>query len=130
MKTNKLLKECYERFVTPESKEQIEQTCKMMDDCEETINNEYADVEIHKPSFYEGFKTGMNYFINNSVNTINIPIYIIQSNDCLCENTCIQFVTIDEDEAYKHFDKMFKDDFIIYELQKWQGKNCETLKRK
>lgn len=31
MKTNNLLRECYERFVTPEGKEQVKRTCKMMD---------------------------------------------------------------------------------------------------
>jgi hypothetical protein len=34
------------------------------------------------------------------------------------------------DISYKYFDKIFKDDFIIYELQKWQGKTCEILKVK
>ena len=130
MKTNDLLRECYDKFVTPEIEKQVEQTCKMMDDCEEIINNEYADVEIHKPSFYEGFKEGVKYFVNSGINAPNIPIYIIQSNNSLCENTCIEFVTTNKDEAYKYFDKIFKDDFILYELKKWKGENCEILKVK
>ena len=130
MKTNNLLKECYDRFVTPETKEQVERTCKMMDDCEEIINNEYADVEIHKPSFYEGFRTGVKYFVDSGVNTINIPVYIIQMNDSLCESTCIEFVTISKYEAYKYFDNIVEDEFIYYELQKWQGGDYEVLKEK
>ena len=31
MKTNDLLKECHYKFVTPEGKEQVKRTCKMMD---------------------------------------------------------------------------------------------------
>ena len=130
MKTNDLLRECYERFVTPEIKEQVERTCKMMDDCEEITNNEYADVEIHKPSFYEGFKAGVTYFVNSGIDAPNIPIYIIQSNDSLCESTCIEFVTISKYEAYKYFDKISEEDFISYELQEWKGEDYETLKRK
>lgn len=130
MKTNDLLKECYDKFVTPEGKEQVERTCKMMDDCEEIINNEYADVEIHKLSFYEGFKAGLKYFVNSGIDAPNIPIYIIQSNYSLCESTCIEFVTISKYEAYKYFDRILEEEFTSYELQVWQGKDYEILKSK
>lgn len=59
-----------------------------------------------------------------------IPVYIIQSNYSLCENTCIEFVTINKYKAYKYFDKIFEDEFTSYELQEWQGKDYKTLKRK
>ena len=130
MKTNDLLRECYDKFVTPEIEKQVEQTCKMMDDCEEIINNEYADAEIHKPSFYEGFKAGVTYFVNSGIDTQNIPIYIIQANDSLCESTCIEFVTINKDKAYKYFNKILEEEFTSYELQKWQGEDYETLEIK
>lgn len=117
-------------MVTPEIEEQVERTCKMMDDCEEIINNEYADIEIHKPSFYEGFKSGIKYFVDSGISTPNISIYIIQSNNSLIKSTYVKFVTTNKNEAYKYFDKIFKEDFILYELQKWQGENCEILKVK
>lgn len=58
------------------------------------------------------------------------PVYIIQSNNCLCENTCIQFVTISKYEAYKYFNNILEEEFMSYELQKWQGEEYEILKRK
>ena len=129
MKTNDLLKECYDKFVTPEAQEQVERTCKMMDDCEEIINNEYADVEIHKPFFYEGFKSGVTYFVNSGINAPNIPIYIVRLYNFISGTSFIQFVSISKSKAiiyYQEQDHSDKD--IHWIIEEWVGEKCKIIK--
>lgn len=129
MKTNDLLKECYERFVTPETKEQVERTCKMMDDCEEIINNEYADVEIHKPSFYEGFRTGITYFVNSGIDAPNIPIYIVRLYSFIGGTSFIRFVSISKMKAISFYQEQDHSNYDVHWLiEEWIGEKCKVLK--
>jgi hypothetical protein len=129
MKTNELTEEYRKRFITPEIEEYVEQTCKMMDDCEEIINNEYADVEIHKPSFYEGFKSGVTYFVNSGIDAPNIPIYIVRLCNFINGTCFIQFVSISKAKAiiyYQERDHSDKD--VHWIIEEWIGEKCRILK--
>jgi tRNA uridine 5-carbamoylmethylation protein Kti12 len=129
MKTNALMEECYQRFVTPESKEQVEQTCKMMDDCEEIINNEYADVEIHKPSFYEGFKSGVTYFVNSGIDAPNIPIYIVRLCNFIIDTCFIQFVSISKAKAIIYYQEQdHSNPDVHWVIEEWIGEKCKIIK--
>lgn len=129
MKTNDLLKECYERFVTPEATEQVERTCKMMDDCEEIINNEYADVEIHKPSFYEGFKSGVTYFVNSGIDAPNIPIYIVKLHNFMIGISFIKFISISKLKALTYYQEQdHSNSDIHWDIEEWIGEKCKILK--
>lgn len=129
METNDLLKECHYKFVTPESKEQVERTCKMMDGCEEIINNEYADVEIHKPSFYEGFKSGMTYFVNSGIDAPNIPIYIVRLYDYIIAMGVIHFVSISKAKAISFYQEQdHSNDDVHWLIEEWIGEKCKVLK--
>lgn len=129
MKTNNLLKECYDKFVTPESKEQVERTCKIMDDCEEIINNEYADVEIHKPSFYEGFKSGVIYFVNSGIDAPNIPIYIVRQYNFMIAIGVIHFVSISKAKAIFFYQEQdHSNDDVHWLIEEWVEEKCKVLK--
>ena len=129
MKTNDLLKECYDKFVTSESKEQVERTCKMMDGCEEIINNDYADVEIHKPSFYEGFRSGVIYFVNSGIDAPNIPIYIVRLYNFIGGTSFIRFVSISKAKAISFYQEQdHSNDNVHWFIEEWVGKKCKVLK--
>ena len=129
MKTNDLLKECHYKFVTPEDKEQVERTCKMMDDCEEIINNEYADVEIHKPSFYEGFKAGLKYFVNSGVYVPYIPIYVVRLFNLINGMSFNQFVSISKAEALAYYQKQEHNNHNVqWIIEEWIGKKDKIIK--
>lgn len=129
MKANNLLKECYDKFCTPETKEQVERTCKMMDDCEEIINNEYVDVEIHKPSFYEGFRTGVTYFVNSGIDAPNIPIYIVRFYHFIIDVSFIQFVSISKAKAITYYQEQNHNNNDVYWIiEEWFGEKCKILK--
>jgi tRNA uridine 5-carbamoylmethylation protein Kti12 len=129
MKTNDLLKECYDKFVTPEIEKQVERTCKMMDDCEEIINNEYADVEIHKPSFYEGFKSGMAYFVDSGIDAPNIPIYIVRRYDFMIGLGVIHFVSINKAKAISFYQEQdHSNENVDWIIEEWIEKKCKIIK--
>ena len=129
METNNLLKECYDKFVTPEIEEQVERTCEMMDDCEEIINNEYADVEIHKPSFYEGFRSGITYFVNSGIDAPNIPIYIVRLYNLVNGMSFIQFVSISKVKALIYYQEQdHSNSDIHWDIEEWIGEKCKIIK--
>lgn len=100
-----------------------------MDDCEEIINNEYADVEIHKSSFYEGFKAGVTYFVNSGIDAPNIPIYIVRRYDYIIAMGVIHFVSISKAKAISFYQEQdHSNDDVHWLIEEWIGEKCKVLK--
>lgn len=94
----------------------------MMDDCEEIINNEYADVEIHKPSFYEVFRTGITYFVNSGIDAPNIPIYIVRLYHFTSGTSFIRFVSISKMKAISFYQEQDHSNYDVHWLiEEWIG---------